>query len=290
MFASALKAMRGLPFVFALAVMSAAMGVAISVTAPAAATVADPVLEVTLDPAQPAQHFSRSQLLSNPALRTIDVADDAAYHRAARYRALPLAAIIPDAAQFGSLQFTASDGFVANIPGTTLAGPGQAWLAIEPIGKHWPPLKAGSVSAGPFYLVWTNAEQAGISPEQWPYQIVNIAAALPLEQRYPQIVPHGQAPDSVSATQRGLRVYIANCAACHQINGGGDAAIGPDLNLPSNPTEYFQPPSLRKLIRNPASVRNWGQRLMPAFPIDKLTDASLDDLLAYLQQMASQRP
>jgi mono/diheme cytochrome c family protein len=84
-------------------------------------------------------------------------------------------------------------------------------------------------------------------------------------------------------------VFAANCAACHRINGGGDAAVGPDLNKPFSPTEYFLEPFLRKLIRDPASVRNWGQRVMPGFALPVMSDAKLDDLLAYLRQMAKQK-
>ena len=73
------------------------------------------------------------------------------------------------------------------------------------------------------------------------------------------------------------------------MNGGGDAHVGPDLNLPANPSEYFQEPMLRRLIRNPASVRTWEQSRMPGFSESLITPAELDDLLAYLRQMALQR-
>lgn len=86
-----------------------------------------------------------------------------------------------------------------------------------------------------------------------------------------------------------MLVFVTHCAACHTINGGGDAAVGPDLNQPFNPTEYFNEPFLRKLIRDPASVRNWGRRSMPGFAPTVLGEAQLDDLLAYLRQMAVQR-
>lgn len=134
--------------------------------------------------------------------------------------------------------------------------------------------------------MWRALEKAGISPEQWPYQIARIADAAPLEKRYPQILPKTVAN---SPEQRGMRVFVTHCAACHTINGGGDAAVGPDLNRPVSPTEYFKEPFLRKLIRDPASVRNWERRTMPGFTPSVLNDAKLDDLLVYLRQMAIQR-
>jgi mono/diheme cytochrome c family protein len=249
------------------------------------ACVAEPALDIQVGPTP--QHFTRSELLRNPAVKTIDVSSDVAYHRDMRYQALPLAALIQHETPDSSLQFVATDGFVANIPAKLLQGDGQPWLAIETSDHAWPPLKAGdATSAGPFYLVWLTPQKSGVSQEQWPYQIAKISLALPLESRYPQIVP---AASASSAAQRGLHVYTANCASCHPINGVGDAAIGPDLNLPHNPTEYFHEDYLRRLVRNPADVRNWAQRIMPGFSADVLSDAQLDDLLAYLRQMSAQR-
>lgn len=250
------------------------------------ATAAEPALEIAFG--AKVERWSRADLLKHPAVRTIEVPADVAYRRAMRFRAIPLPALIAQLAQSESVQFVASDGFVANIPGALLASDAQPWLAIESPDLAWPALKPGGPSAGPFYLVWLAPEKNGISPEQWPYQIARIAQALPLEKRYPQILPAAATgPDS--AERRGLQVFTANCAVCHKINGGGDASIGPDLNKPFGPTEYFQEAFLRQLIRNPASVRDWGQRTMPGFSQSVLSDAQMDDLLAYLRQMVKQR-
>jgi mono/diheme cytochrome c family protein len=248
---------------------------------PFAARASEPVLEIDIGGS--VRHLERSALLQLPQMRTVDVGDDVAYHRTMRYRALPLAALLGDAKLDGDVQFTATDGFVANIPARLLLGKGQPWLAVEPPDAPWPGLQPNAASAGPFYLVWLAPQEGKVGQEQWPYQIAKIAAALPLAARYPHRVPPG------GAAQRGLQVYVANCASCHSINGAGDAAIGPDLNLPANPTEYFRESYLRKLIRDPASVRNWKQRIMPGFSSTALSDADLDDLLAYFRQMAKQR-
>jgi mono/diheme cytochrome c family protein len=73
------------------------------------------------------------------------------------------------------------------------------------------------------------------------------------------------------------------------MNGGGEAAVGPDLNLPMNPVEYFQPQALRRYLRDPASVRSWPDQKMPAIRRDQLADAELERVIAYLQHMASRR-
>ncbi len=229
--------------------------------------------------------LSLTELLSSPNLRVIEVPASTDYPRPMRYQAIPLTSLIPKPAN-ESVQFKASDGFVANIPSDLLYGPSQPWLAIESPQTPWPPLSRDKLSAGPFYLVWLMPEKAGISPEQWPYRIISISEAPALEKRFPVLLPKTSAN---SPEQRGLRVFLTNCSVCHKLNGAGDAAMGPDLNVPYNPTEYFQEPFLRKLIREPASVRNWGQRIMPGFSPSVLPDAQLDDLLAYLRQMARQR-
>ncbi len=265
------------------------VGVAALALLPMLALAAEPVLDVDLGTG--VQHYERAALLKRPEVRTVNVAGDVAYHKAMQYRALPLAALLGKARLEGEVQFTATDGFVANIPAKLLQGDGQPWLAVEAADKPWPALKAGggssTSSAGPFYLVWLAPQKGGVSQEQWPYQIAKIAASQPLVARYPQIAPKNVAAGGAEA--RGLKVYSANCASCHPINGAGDAAVGPDLNLPANPTEYFQEAYLRKLIRDPASVRTWKQRMMPGFSDKALRDADLDDLLAYFRQMAKQR-
>ena len=39
---------------------------------------------------------------------------------------------------------------------------------------------------------------------------------------------------------RGLKLFQKTCFACHTINGEEASKVGPDLNLPMNPTEYFK--------------------------------------------------
>ncbi len=261
-------------FIFALLAMTAAC----------AAYAGEPTLELSIDGRT--WQLDRKELLANPAAQTIDVPADIAYERAMRFRAVPLAALVPSLGRIESLQFIAQDGFVANIPGAALAHKiAQAWIAIEPAGAPWPALASGK-SAGPFYLVWLKPEAGKVGQEYWPYQIAKITEIASLEKRYPQLLPKKGAG---IAAQRGMQVFVANCAACHKLNGGGDAALGPDLNKPFSPTEYFNTPFLRKLIRDPASVRDWPERKMPGYAKSALSDAQLDDLIAYLKQMAVQR-
>jgi mono/diheme cytochrome c family protein len=56
-----------------------------------------------------------------------------------------------------------------------------------------------------------------------------------------------------------------------------------------SPMQYFSADGLRRLIRNPKSVRTWPQQQMPAFDAGKLSDADLDAVIAYLGAMAPGR-
>lgn len=239
--------------------------------------------------------WSRDKLLAEAV--DITIPKDSAYQRSMQYRAVPFAKLMPNVAHYNSVQFVALDGFVANIAGRDLAGAGQPYLAIETLEHAWPPVKPDNptktASAGPFYLVWLTPAAGNITNEQWPYQVAKISVELPLQERHPQIIPVAsslpKAKFDHTQAMRGMQVYIKNCAVCHTINGGGDASIGPDLNLPFNPTEYFHEAFLRQLIRQPASVRRWKQSLMPSFDEQTISKRELNDLVVYLKRMASQR-
>jgi mono/diheme cytochrome c family protein len=87
----------------------------------------------------------------------------------------------------------------------------------------------------------------------------------------------------------GQSLFITQCLACHRLNHAGSGDAGPDLNAPMNPVEYFQPAALRRYIRNPASVRDWPGRTMPAFPQNQLSDREIDLIVAYLAYMAQRK-
>ena len=89
--------------------------------------------------------------------------------------------------------------------------------------------------------------------------------------------------------RRGYAVFEKNCSVCHTLNLGGDATVGPDLNVPYNPTEYMRVDALRRLIRDPQSLRRWPAAKMPAFETRSLSDRDLTDLLAYLRHMADRK-
>jgi mono/diheme cytochrome c family protein len=236
--------------------------------------------------------YAPASLLAMPAATEVTIPGDVAYKRDMSFRAVPVAALLAGVAPDETIRFVANDGYVANLAAAPLLARGDgavAYLAIEPPEAPWPALKAGeSATAGPFYLVWVRPELGGIRSGQWPYQIARIESVAPLVKRYPMLAP---APglSAQDPIRHGFAAYEKHCSACHTLNLGGDATIGPDLNVPYNPTEYLRVDALRRLIRDPQSLRRWQAAKMPRFPVASLSDRELTDLLAYLRHMADRK-
>lgn len=248
--------------------------------------------ELTLDLGQGVQHLSTTQLLQHPEARRVEITEDVSYHRAMTYTAVPAAALLEGTPADATLQVVALDGFAAEMPAAPLLvndeTKSRAWLAVEDPAQPWPPLSDAKPSAGPFYLVWTRPQASGIVPEQWPYQIASVKWIAPVTERFPDMLPQAGLPDT-DPVMRGFAVFRTNCMVCHTVNRQGDASMGPDLNVPHNPTEYLQPDFLRQYIRDPQSLRHWPQARMPAFPESILPREDLEALIGYLGHMAERK-
>ena len=233
--------------------------------------------------------FSQSQLLSRRDIQTISVADSVYKQRFTRFKAIPVANLftgltIPDLAV---VQCNGEDGFSVTVEKTRLFSTGpaasKAYLAIEDPKSPWPDLHGKTTSAGPFYLVWTNPRASAIGREEWPFKIASFAVLSNPRSVFPRIYP---AEDAAQNVQHGLKSFLKNCFACHKMNGEGGGSIGPDLNLPMNPTQYFEAKALASYIRDPASVRTWPGMGMRGFSEAAIPDAELSDLIAYLAYMS----
>lgn len=250
---------------------------------------ADPELTVTI--AGRTATYAPAALLGLPAAASVTIPNDVAYKHEMTFRAVPIASLLAGVTPDDTLRFVASDGFVATIPAAPLLSRSGAvaYLAVEPADAPWPALKPEvPATAGPFYLVWLHPERGNITPEQWPYQVARIEAVAPLLKRYPMLAPAASL-SAHDAARRGYAVFEKNCSVCHTLNLGGDATVGPDLNVPYNPTEYMRVDALRRLIRDPQSLRRWPAAKMPAFEKKLLSDHDLSDLLAYLRHMADRK-
>ena len=256
---------------------------------PAAAS--EPVLTI-VTPAQKVK-LTPGDLLGNPATVALTIPDDVSYRRSMTYRAIPIAALLPGVPPSASIRFSSADGFAATIPAALLLASAEnaarAYLAIEPADAQWPALRTGDpASAGPFYLVWVRPERARIVPEQWPFRIAKIEQLPPLAARFPQIVPAATVAAN-SPINRGFAVFTKHCIVCHTLNLAGDSTIGPDLNVPYNATEYLRADALRRLIRDPQSLRKWPGTRMSPFDKETLSDREFNELFDYLRYMANRK-
>jgi mono/diheme cytochrome c family protein len=232
-------------------------------------------------------------LLAMPGAATIQVPDDVTYHRTMTYRAVPLRSLpgVGTLTADAELQITATDGFVTNLPAALLRNDSRhgatPWLAIEPNDQPWPRTSKGT-DVGPFYLVWIHPAASGVMSEQWPYQINAIRVVASRAAKWPQLAVDDSVPAN-SPIRRGQTLFATQCMVCHRMNGAGDASVGPDLNRPHSPTEYFQAWALRAYIRDPKSIRAWDGMKMPGFDKAVLSDPDLDAIIAYLGYMAHRR-
>ncbi|XRD90902.1 cytochrome c [Dyella nitratireducens] len=247
--------------------------------------------ELHIDVSPNAHVWTTEQLLRSADAQSVTIQDDVAFHRTMTYRAVPLRALLPKLARGDRLKFVANDGFSVDIAADALLNrsDAQAWLAVEDPQHPWPPLPGNKGDAGPFYVVWTKPAAAGISSEQWPYQLARIQRVEDTATRFPATVPAASVPTD-SPVRRGYTVFQRTCFACHTLNGQGDARMGPDLNIPHSPTEYLSTDMLRAFIRNPQSLRRWPEGRMTGFPTQQsLSDADLDAVISYLKYMAQHK-
>jgi mono/diheme cytochrome c family protein len=234
--------------------------------------------------------FSQSKLLARPDIQTITVADSVYKQRVTRFKAISIrnlftGLVIPELAV---IQCNSADGFSAILEKTRLFSTdpkaSKAFLAIEDPKSPWPRLVGKATSAGPFYLVWTDSRASAIGREEWPYKIASFHIFADPQRAFPNIYP---ADDAAPIVSSGFKSFLKNCFACHKMNGNGAGSIGPDLNLPMNPTEYFEAKALAAFVRDPASVRNWPGMIMRGFSVATIPDAELSDLIAYLKYMSN---
>jgi mono/diheme cytochrome c family protein len=247
--------------------------------------------DLNIDTGHGAHIWTTEQLLARPDAQNITIPIDVAFRRTMSYRAVPLRALLPGLERSDRLQFVANDGFSVDIPAELILNQAgaKAWLAIEDPKQPWPGLPDNKGDAGPFYVVWTHPAAAGISTEQWPYQLARIQRTQDVGLRFPATAPEASVPAN-SPIRHGYAVFQRTCFACHTLNGEGDAHMGPDLNIPHSPTEYLSDDMLRAFIRNPQSLRRWPEAKMFGFPTQaSLSDADMDALLAYLHYMAQHK-
>lgn len=237
------------------------------------------------------RRVTAEELLARPDAATITIPDDLSYKRAMTYRAVPMLAVIGDAAlrEADTIEARASDGFVSQIPAALIRkaaeGGSVPWIAVEDPSAPWPSIKGQSHSAGPFYLVWEHPERSSVGSEQWPFALAVLTAVAHPLQRWPQLAVAEALPQD-APERRGQQSFITNCMPCHRLKGAGEGEIGPDLGQPMNVAEYMTAAGIRAIVRDPKAVRTWPKQQMPGFTAEQIPDGELDALVAYLEHLA----
>jgi mono/diheme cytochrome c family protein len=253
---------------------------------------ADAILDLTIG--GETRSFTQAALLSRPDGVEITVPHDISYGATMTYRAVPLSELLSGLSfpAESVLEAVASDGFAAQLPIELVTNrdlaTAVAYVAVEEPARPWPKLPGKQVSAGPFYLVWLGKEAGSIRSEQWPYQMAHLVTQPAPAKRWPALAVDSTLP-ATDPIRAGQSLFVTQCLVCHQLNHAGSAEIGPDLNLPMNPTEYFQPAALHRYIRDPASVRHWSAQKMQAFGYEQLSDHDIDLIVAYLDHMVRRK-
>lgn len=239
--------------------------------------------------------YKRSELLARKDLKTLSIAKDPSFPgQVMTYKAVPVVALFTGVtlAEDAVIQFRCSDGFAAPISKDRLLNThpsrSHAYVAIEDPSAPWPAVKPGGPVAGPFYLVWPDAELSQVMQEEWPFQLAAFEVKGSLESLYPNIFPDKKLPKN-HQVRRGMDVFVKNCFPCHTLNKSGASQVGPDLNFPYGPTEYIARPFLKRLIRDNQSVRYYPDGKMSSFPPELLPEKDLDALLGYLKYMTKHK-
>jgi mono/diheme cytochrome c family protein len=118
--------------------------------------------------------------------------------------------------------------------------------------------------------------------------VVELRSADSPARRWPALAVASGLPadDPIRA---GQALFATECLVCHRLNGAGAAEVGPDSNLPENPTEYFQASALKRYMRDPSSLRHWSKMQMKGFDKEALSDHEIDLIVAYLRHMAGRK-
>ncbi|HEY5762511.1 MAG TPA: c-type cytochrome [Rhodocyclaceae bacterium] len=229
-----------------------------------------------------AQSFTAAELSASPQVTDVTITHDPVFNRAMNYRAVPTAMLLQKAGigPDGYVQARAVDDFSVAIPARVLLSP-AAFLAVEDPAKPWPKLSKGGrrEGIGPFYLVYRDGQRP--SSEYWVYRLAALKLTDSPIKRWPQLAVAADLATDAPA-RRGLERFVEVCFACHRFRGAGEGTQGPDLGTPMNPVAYFQPAALKKLLRDPESVRSWPERKMPAFTPEMLSDSDIDAIIAWL--------
>jgi cytochrome c2 len=226
--------------------------------------------------------MSVDALRSRMKTQTVSI-DDPVYNSKKNYDGFLLSEVLNQVTGSGEpldeIVFTSSDGYSPNMSADILKKH-KAYLVYQEHDKPFEKVAQGKahLDPGPFYVVWEEGRKLQ-HEVPWPYQVVKIEA-VDFKKKYPKIFPN----NATASELKGFDLFKNQCLRCHSINlEGGD--VGPELNVPKNITEYWDPKTLKAFIRHPSKFR--AKSKMP--DISTLRDTDVDNLIAYFKKMKSQK-
>lgn len=211
---------------------------------------------------------------------------DPFYGKVKRYRAVPVRSLLTEAFGpswiengVGEMFFEALDGYKSHAKLPLLAQEGGMLAFEDADAPGWEELPKEKVKPGPFYLVWTGADQTPGKGYPWPWQVMAVTPGI-VDDLFPKAVPRNY--PLKSRAPAGWAIFRSRCISCHAISGQG-GSVGPDLNEPKGITTYHDKKHLKAFIHRASEFRH---TKMPDF--DELEAKDLDDLMAYFDFIAVQ--
>ncbi|QMT59856.1 cytochrome c family protein [Legionella sp. PC997] len=237
--------------------------------------------------------LTRTELLSHPNLTQVTINNDRAYpDKVMHHKAIPLCKLLAPfhIKKQDIIEFIAKDNFHVYVPAGKVMDCSKnasiAMLAIEP-SSNWSIIENHTgLTAGPYEIIWLYPERSYISPEFWAWSVV--AIKITRELNYHHVLSPPKTKNTSIAN--GYKIFISHCEGCHTINHIGKSDIGPDLNCPKNPLNYYpNMTQLKKFIRDPKSVRSLPQGRMTGSDRQSLSDKDLNDLIKFFAYMKTQK-
>ncbi|WP_454783234.1 c-type cytochrome [Legionella sp. WA2022007384] len=237
--------------------------------------------------------LTRDELLSHRDLTQVTINNDRAYpNKVMHHKAIPLCKLLASLhiGKQDIIELIAKDNFHVYVPAHKIMDCSKnasiAMLAIEPKSR-WPIIDNHTgLTAGPYEIIWLYPERSYISPEYWAWSVTSIKVTPELN--YLHVL---SPPKTTNASiANGYKIYISHCEGCHRINKVGKSDIGPDLNCPKNPLDYYPDiTQLKKFIRDPKSVRSLPQGRMTGSDKQSLSDKDMDDLIKFFSYMNTKK-
>lgn len=160
------------------------------------------------------------------------------------------------------------------------------YLALQEHKNNWPEMKRSHEEVGAFSLVWLGSSSGKISKEKWIRNISKLEIVTEKDETQSIKLPNIKLNKD---QENGFNVFRENCAGCHSLNLNGQLNIGPDLNYPMNPLEYFTVATFKKFVRNPENIRYFKNSKMEGFDVSDISEEELENLVTFMKVMSNHK-